>query len=75
MKKLKYILSVIFILYTGTLIFLYFGLLYEKVIRPQFKNLDFEGFFLFGLVAMFLAFIDFLLVKWLIRSFKGRRAR
>ncbi|GEO06993.1 hypothetical protein AAE02nite_46570 [Adhaeribacter aerolatus] len=75
MKTLKNILSVIFIVYTGLLIIVYFGSLYEKIVRPEYKNLDFEGFFLLGLVVLFLLFIDVILVKRLIMRIKSKEQK
>lgn len=72
MKAAKYILSVIFLLFSGLLIFAYFGLLYDKITRPQFKNLDFDSFFLIGLFVLLLIFINYLLIKWLFKNIRKK---
>lgn len=74
MKVIKYVLSIIFLLYTGILIVAYFGMLYQKIDRPDFKNLNFEGFFFLGLLAIFLIFLDYLLIKWLYKSLRGGKS-
>ncbi|RDC63419.1 hypothetical protein AHMF7616_02022 [Adhaeribacter pallidiroseus] len=74
MKVVKYVLSIIFLLYTGVLIVMYIGMLYLKIDKPEMKNLNLEGFFLSGLFAAFLVFLDYLLIKWLYRNLSGNKA-
>jgi hypothetical protein len=49
--------------------FLYFGLLYETIVRPQFKNLGTEGFIFWGFIIAIMLSLDVFIVS---RFFKRK---
>jgi hypothetical protein len=62
-------LFVFFIISVG-LIVLFVGLLYEKINRPNFKNLDAGGFLLFGVLIGLFVVADFFVIKKFVKGFK-----
>ncbi|WP_207434070.1 hypothetical protein [Sabulibacter ruber] len=72
MKKL---LLLAFLLFSFLLIFFYVGLLYDKLVRPQFKNLGTEGFVFWGLFVAFLIIWDVVIIRWFIRQRKKNKTQ
>jgi hypothetical protein len=48
------------------MVILYFGLLWEKIVRPEFKNMNNQEIVLFGLLAIALLGLDFVIARYLI---------
>ena len=59
-----------FLVFTGLLVIIYVGLLYDKITRPTFKNMNDREVIWFGLLALVLATLDFLIVRRFIRALK-----
>lgn len=59
-----------FFTFSLLVIFSYSILLYEKIKKPTFKNLDIEGFLWFGLLIGIFIVIDFFVIKRFIKSLK-----
>lgn len=50
---------------------IYFGLLYEKIAKPTFKNLDIDSFLILGPLAVVFVVLDYLIIKRFVREFKN----
>jgi hypothetical protein len=61
-----------FLIYTLLLIILYLGLVWDKIMTPGMKNMDTKETLLFGLLAIVLVGIDFLIARFLIRQLNKR---
>ena len=59
-----------FLVFTGLLVIIYVGLLYDKITRPTFKNMNDREVIWFGLLALVLATLDFLIIRRFIRALK-----
>jgi hypothetical protein len=59
-----------FLVFTGLLVIIYVGLLYDKITRPTFKNMNDREVIWFGLLALVLATLDFLILRRFIRGLK-----
>lgn len=60
-------------IYLGLSLFVligYFGLLYEKIIRPDFKNLSTEGFIFWGFIVAIVIGLDVFIIS---RLFKQKK--
>jgi hypothetical protein len=56
-----------FLIYTGVLVILYFVLLWDKLVTPQFKNINNKEALAFGLLAIALMIVDFFIIRRFIR--------
>ncbi len=72
MDGLKLLLELVFLIVTSLIIILYLGLLHEKIVRPNFKNMGAEGFFFWGFIVFILIVLDGVIVHNLIRKIKRR---
>ncbi|AKD03505.1 Phenylalanyl-tRNA synthetase subunit alpha [Pontibacter korlensis] len=73
MDSLKLFIKLAFLLITSLIIFIYFGLLHEKIVRPNFKNMGTEGFFFWGFVVLIMITLDVFIVRNLIYKMKSRK--
>ena len=64
----------IFMLITALLVAGYISLLADKILRPQFKNMNNREVLYFGLIAIGLIVIDLAIVRRWIRSYKQRKS-
>lgn len=71
----KFLINVglfLFFTFSALLIIIYFGLLYDKITRPTFKNMDTEGFLWFGLLMGLFIIADIFILKRFIRSLRNK---
>jgi hypothetical protein len=59
-----------FFVFSSLLVIIYVGLLYDKITRPTFKNMNDREVIWFGLLALVLAAVDFLIIRRFIRGLK-----
>lgn len=63
-----------FLILSVLIFYLYFGMLLEKIYRPQFKNLDAQGFVVLSIPIIGLIVTDFFIVrrfwKWIIKEIR-----
>jgi hypothetical protein len=52
-----------FLIWTGLLVLLYLALLWDKIVRPQYKNMNTEQAIYFGLLALVLVVLDIFIVR------------
>jgi hypothetical protein len=64
----------LFFTFSTLLIIIYFGLLYEKITRPTFKNMDTEGFLWFGLLMGLFITADIFILRRFIRSLRRKNS-
>ena len=62
----------VFLIYTLLLIFIYLGLVWGKILTPGMKNMNTNETLLFGLLAIILVAIDFLIARFIIRQLNER---
>ena len=62
----------VFLIYTLLLIFIYLGLVWDKILTPGMKNMNTNETLLFGLLAIILVAIDFLIARFIIRQLNER---
>ncbi len=62
----------LFFVFSTLLVIIYVGLLYDKITRPTFKNMNSKEAIWFGLLALVLATLDFLILKRFIRGLKTK---
>jgi Co/Zn/Cd efflux system component len=72
MKAVKEILFLIFFLYTIMLVVAYCLLLWDKIQRPTFKNMNNQEAIWLGLLALVFVTIDFFIAKRWISKIFGR---
>jgi hypothetical protein len=60
----------IFFVFSILIVAIYFGLLYDKITRPDFKNMDTEGFMWFALLVIPLMIADFFILRRFVRTLK-----
>jgi hypothetical protein len=60
----------LFLIVTGFFIIVYFELLYDKITRPQFKNMNATEALFFGLIIGLFIVADFFIVRRFVDSFK-----
>lgn len=58
----------LFFIFSSLLVIIYVGLLYDKITRPTFKNMNDGEVIWFGLLALVLATFDFLIIRRFIRG-------
>ncbi len=63
----------IFLIITGFFIIVYFELLYDKIIRPTFKNMNSTETFFFGLLIGLFIIIDYFILKRFVSQFRGQK--
>jgi hypothetical protein len=73
MRILVNIGLILFVIWTSLLIAMYPILLYDKITKPQFKNMNSTDVWQFGLLAIALGAIDFFIIRHLIRSYRKRQ--
>jgi MFS superfamily sulfate permease-like transporter len=61
---------VAFLIFSGLIILAYFSALYEKIIRPNFKNLNNKEFMWAGIIVLVLIIIDFFNHKTICKEFE-----
>lgn len=71
MKILANIGLAIFLILTSALASIYFILLYEKIVRPQYKNMNTRETIYFGLLALVFVLLDVVIVRRFIRDLRG----
>jgi hypothetical protein len=59
-----------FFILSSLLVIIYVGLLYDKITRPTFKNMNDREVIWFGLLALVLATMDFLIIRRFIRGLR-----
>jgi hypothetical protein len=64
-----------FLIWTGLLVIIYFGLLWDKIVRPQYKNMNTKEAIYFGLLALVFIALDILIVRRFVRQLKGSNDR
>jgi hypothetical protein len=57
----------LFFICTSVLVIIYVGLLWEKITRPHYKNMNWEEAKYFGLIALAFAILDILIVRRLVK--------
>ena len=57
----------LFLIFSGLWCVFYFGLLYDKITRPNFKNLDTDGFLGFGLLTGLFVVADIFILRFFLR--------
>lgn len=62
----------LFLGFSGLLVFAYFGLLWEKIVRPQYKNMNAEQAIWGGIIAIALLGIDVMIVRRFFRKYNRR---
>ncbi len=60
----------LFFVFSSLLVIIYIGLLYDKITRPTFKNMNDRDVIWFGLIALALAMLDFLIIRRFLRKLK-----
>ncbi|MBD1397523.1 hypothetical protein H9Q13_10125 [Pontibacter sp. JH31] len=70
---MKTISSMAFLLFSLLIFIAYFGLLYEKIVMPQFKNMGTAGFFFWGFFVAILLALDVLIVRQFIKRFRNKK--
>jgi len=60
----------LFFIFSSLLVVIYVGLLYEKITRPTFKNMNSSEVMWFGLLALVLTILDYLVIRRFIRGLK-----
>lgn len=77
MKKIRQFvvnaLLAVFFICTFFLVIVYFEMLWDKIARPQFKNINGQQVFFFGLLAIVFVILDVLIAKRFIRLIRGRK--
>ena len=71
----KFIINVglfIFFVFSSFLVIIYVGLLYDKITRPTFKNMNDREAMWYGLLALVLATFDFLLLRKFIKGLRKK---
>jgi len=67
----KFILNLgllIFLIFSVVIVYLYFGLLWEKIYKPNYKNLSIAGFVIVAFPILGMLVADFFIVRRLWRS-------
>lgn len=59
---------VVFLIFSGLIILAYFSAVYEKIVRPNFKNLNNKEFVWAGIIVLALITVDFLIIRRFIKS-------
>jgi hypothetical protein len=57
----------LFLIWTSLLVFSYFALLADKIVKPQYKNMTGEQTIYFGLLAIVFIALDVLIIRRFIR--------
>ncbi len=57
----------IFLLWSGLLVIFYFGMLFEKIVHPNFKNMNGKEAFQLGLLAILFLVLDILIIRRFVR--------
>lgn len=60
----------LFLTVSMVMMYIYIGLLAEKVSKPNFKNLDWNSFIVFGILVGLFAVADFFILKRLVKGIK-----
>ena len=60
----------LFVVFSILLCILYFGLLYDKITRPTFKNMNAEGFQWGGLLVGIFLVVDIFILRSFLRRLK-----
>ncbi len=58
----------VFFVITALVVIVYLGLLFDKITRPSFKNLDTESFVWFGFLVVMFITADYFILR---RFYKG----
>lgn len=61
----------IFLIISGFFIIVYFELLYDKIARPEFRNMSPTETFFFGLLIGLIITIDYFILKKFVRLLRG----
>ncbi|PTX21058.1 hypothetical protein C8N40_10227 [Pontibacter mucosus] len=69
---MKTISSIVFLLCSLLIFIAYFGLLYEKIVRPQFKKMGTADFFFWGYFVAILLALDVLIVRQFIKRLRNK---
>jgi hypothetical protein len=64
-----------FLIWTGLLVIIYFGLLWEKIVRPQYKNMNTKQAIYFGLLALVFIVLDILIVRRFVKQLRRNNDR
>jgi hypothetical protein len=59
-----------FLIWTGLLVIIYLALLWDKVVRPQYKNMNTEQAMYFGLLALVFVVLDILIVRRFLKQLR-----
>ena len=60
----------IFFIWTSVLVLIYVGLLWDKTVRPQYKNMNWEQARYFGLLALAFTILDILIARRFVKLLK-----
>jgi hypothetical protein len=63
------------LIWTGLLVIIYFAALWEKIVRPEYKNMNSRQVIYFGLLAIVFIVLDILIVRRFIRLFRRSNDR
>lgn len=63
----------IFLLITGFFIIVYFELLYDKIVRPTFKNMNSTEAFFFGLLIGVFIIIDYFILRRFVKQIRRQK--
>lgn len=63
MRIIKEIILVLILTWTALLIIAYLIAVWEKISRPNFKNMNDDELIWIGAIALILGFIDYLIIK------------
>jgi len=62
----------IFFVWSGALIIIYLALLWDKLARPQYKNMNDREAVYFGLLALVFVMVDVLIIRHFIGAMKTK---
>jgi hypothetical protein len=63
------------LIWTSLLVFIYFRLLWDKIVRPQYKNMNDKEVIQFGLLALAFIVVDIFIVRRFIRLVRKSNGR
>lgn len=64
-----------FLIWTGLLVIIYFAALWDKIARPQYKNMNSREVVYFGLLAILFIVLDVLIVRRFMRLLRRSNDR
>jgi hypothetical protein len=74
-KALENIALAGFLIWTSLLVIIYFGALWDKIVRPQYKNMNSKQVIYFGILAIIFIVLDVFIIGRFIRLLRRSNDR